>query len=300
MVKKRYKANYKHYLILYALVLPAIAIIGIFKYIPFVSSVYRSFFNWNGANINIFIGFDNYIELFQDRAFHAAVQNILYVGVFIIVVNLIFPFLAAELVHNVRHKRLQNFFKLGFIVPMVVPAMVITLLWRWILGGEFGALNMPLHEIGMGELARPWLGMPQTALTAMLFIGFPWIAGLPFLLYLAGLQNIPTELYEVADIEGMNPLQKLWYLDIPLIASQRKLVITFMTIQAFQFFEQPFILTRGGPGTSTLTPALFLYQQAFERNMFGYSASVGVVLFLFVIMLTFINQRVMKDSERMD
>ena len=300
MIKKRSFVNYRHYMILYALVFPAIAIIGIFKYIPFVSSVYRSFFNWNGANINIFIGFDNYRNLFADRAFHAAAQNILYVGVFIVVVNIIFPFLAAELVHNVKNTRMRNFFKLGFIVPMVVPGMVIILLWRWILGGEFGALNMFLNEIGLSHLARPWLGMPQTALTSMLFIGFPWVAGLPFLLYLAGLQAIPTELYEVADIEGMNPLQKLWYLDIPLVSSQRKLVIIFMTIQAFQFFEQPFILTRGGPGTTTLTPALFLYQQAFERNMFGYSASIGVILFLFVIILTFVNQRFMKDSERMD
>jgi ABC-type sugar transport system permease subunit len=183
---------------------------------------------------------------------------------------------------------------------MVVPAMVITLLWRWILGGEFGALNMFLNQIGLEQLARPWLGMQETALTSMLFIGFPWIAGLPFLLYLAGLQAIPKDLYEVADIEGMNAFQRLWYLDIPLIASQRKLVITFMTIQAFQFFDQPFILTNGGPGTSTLTPALFLYQTAFDRNQFGYSASIGVVLFLFVITLTVINQRFMKDSERMD
>ena len=300
MIKKQSKVKARHYLILYAFILPAIAIIGIFKYIPFVSSIYRSFFNWNGANINIFIGFDNYINLFGDRAFHAAVQNILYVGLFIIIVNLIFPFFAAELVHNVKNRRFQNFFKLGFIVPMVVPAMVITLLWRWILGGEFGALNMLLNQVGLGELARPWLGMQETALTSMLFIGFPWVAGLPFLLYLAGLQSIPKDLYEVADIEGMNKWQKLWYLDIPLVASQRKLVITFMTIQAFQFFDQPFILTNGGPGTSTLTPALFLYQTAFDRNQFGYSASIGVVLFLFVIMLTIFNQRVMKDSERMD
>ena len=300
MTKKRGATNYRHYLILYVLILPAIVIIGTFKYIPFVSSVYRSFFNWNGAHINIFVGLDNYITLFRDIHFHAAARNILYVGVFTVVVNLIFPFIAAELVHNVRNRRMQNFFKLSFIIPMVVPAMVITLLWRWILGGDFGAFNMLLNQIGLGNLARPWLGLPQTSLTAILFIGFPWVSGLPFLLYLAGLQSIPTELYEVAGIEGATPWQRLWYLDIPLISSQRKLVITFMTIQAFQFFDRPFVLTGGGPGTATLTPALFLYQRAFDRNQFGYASSVGVVLFLFVIGLTFFNQRFMKDSERAD
>ena len=297
---KRGTLNLKHYLILYLLVFPAIAIIGIFKYIPFVSSVYRSFFNWNGAHINIFVGFENYITLFRDIHFRSAARNVLYVGVFTIVVNLIFPFLAAEFVHNVRNKRVQNFFKMSFIVPMVVPAMVITLLWRWILAGDFGAFNILLNQIGLGNLARPWLGLPSTSLTAMLFIGFPWVSGLPFLLYLAGLQSIPTELYEVADIEGVSPLQRLIYLDIPLISSQRKLVITFMTIQAFQFFDRPFVLTSGGPGTSSLTPALFLFQRAFDRNQFGYASSVGVVLFLFVISLTFFNQRFMKDSERAD
>ena len=300
MKKRKIKFGIKHYIILYALVLPAITVIGIFKYIPFGSSVYRSFFNWNGANINIFVGFQNYINLFQDRMFITAFRNIMFVGVFIVVVNLIFPFLAAELVHNIRSRRGQNFFKLSFIAPMVVPAMVITLLWRWILGGEFGALNMFLNQIGLDHLARPWLGTPQTALTSMLFIGFPWIAGLPFLLYLAGLQAIPKDLYEAAALEGLGPLKRIWYLDIPLIASQRKLVVTLMTIQAFQFFDQPFILTSGGPGMTTLTPALFLYQTAFERNQFGYAASIGVVLFLFVIILTFFNQRFLKDSERLD
>jgi ABC-type sugar transport system permease subunit len=285
---------------MFLFILPAVLIISIFKYYPFASSLYHSFFNWNGANINIFLGFKNYLDLFRDSFFHAAFGNILKVCAAVLCINLFFPFCAAELINNLESKRARNFFRLGFIVPMVIPGTVITLLWRWIFAGDYGVLNMLLKNIGLNNLTVPWLGTPKTALGAIVCIGFPWISGLSFLLYLSGLQAIPRDLYEMADIAGLSRWKRLVYIDIPLVASQRKLVITYMLIQGFQMFEQPFILTYGGPGNATLTPALLIYKQAFDNNQFGYSSATGVVLFVVVMIITLINQHFLRENERGD
>ena len=280
----------------YLFVLPALLVITIFKYYPFLTSIYQSLYEWNGANIHIFRGIENYLELFQDDVFWQSMVNILKICIFTVVINLIFPFVAAELVANMNGK-MQNFFKIGFIVPMVVPGMVVTLLWRWILAGDSGIVNMILEKIGLGNLVTPWLATSATSLWAILAIGFPWISGLPFLLYLAGRQGISNDLYESASLEGASTWQKIRYIDIPLLSSQRKLVITYMLIQAFQLFDRPMILTNGGPGTSSMTPALYLYQKAFNNNEFGYSATIGVVLFVTVLAVTIFNQKVVKEQD---
>lgn len=291
---KQIKKNRVFYLFL----LPAILVITVFKYYPFMTSVYQSLYNWNGANVHVFNGLENYIDLFQDRSFQSSIINILKVCLATAVINLTFPFIAAEIVTNLRGKK-QNFFKMGFIIPMVVPSMVVILLWKWILAGDYGVLNMLLRAVGMDALVTPWLAKSSTALWSIIAINFPWIAGLPFLLYLTGLQNISEDLYEAAELEGAGRFQRIFYIDIPLLASQRKLVVTYMLIQAFQMFDQPFVLTSGGPGTSTLTPALYIYQRAFNYNQFGYSAAVGVVLFIAVVIITVLNQKFMKESDNM-
>lgn len=280
----------------YLFVLPAIVLITVFKYYPFLQSVYQSLFQWNGANIHIFNGLDNYLQLFRDEMFRDALVNSVIYSLARVLVNLFFPFIAVELVAYMKGKK-QNFFKMGFIIPMVVPMMVVTLLWQWILAGDYGVLNMGLRALGLERLVTPWLAKSSTALGAILAIGFPWISGLPFLIYLAGRQNISGTLYESAGIEGAGVWQKIRYIDIPLMASQRKLVIMFIFINSFQIFEMPLVLTNGGPGTATLTPALYLYQKAFNENEFGYSATVGTIVFFILLMVTVFNQVVLKDRE---
>lgn len=297
--KRSLKSRFIKNKVFYLFLLPAVLVITIFKYYPFLTSVYQSAFNWNGANIHIFNGLKNYAAVFQDKAFYSSMFNIVKVCMATAAINLVFPFLAAEIVTNLKGVRKQNFFKMGFIIPMVVPSMVVILLWKWILAGDYGVLNMLLRAVGLENMTRPWLAESSTALWSVIAINFPWIAGLPFLLYLTGKQNISEDLYEAADLEGAGLLHKIRYIDIPLLASQRKLVVTYMLIQAFQMFDQPFVLTNGGPGTSTLTPALYIYQRAFNYNQFGYSSAVGVILFVIVVAVTFFNQKFLKESDNM-
>lgn len=299
MEKKKVVEKIWKYRSAYLFVLPAILLVTVFKYYPFITSIYRSLFQWNGANIEIFNGIGNYIELFQDKKFWTSMLNAIIFSFARVAINIVVPFLAMELVANLKGRK-QNFFKMGFIIPMVVPMMVITLLWKWILAGDYGIINMALRNIGLEEFITPWLSNSSTALGGLVAIGFPWISGLPFLIYLAGRQEIPEALYESASLEGAGVIRKIIHIDIPLLASQRKLIITYMFIFSFQIFEVPLVLTNGGPGMATLTPALYLYQKAFNDNAFGYSATIGVVLFLLLFIVTNINQRLIKDNGSRD
>jgi ABC-type sugar transport systems, permease components len=284
----------------YAFLLPAILLLSTIKYYPFFTSVVESLFDWNGVNINRFIGFGNYAELLGDEKIRVAFANVFKISTATIAIQLTLPLLAALLVFRIRNGTLQNFLKVGFIVPLVVPMMVLVLLWRWMYSGDFGLVNQLLEAIGLAGWKHSWLGDPSTALWAIVFVGFPWVAGLPFLLYLAGLQSISSDLYEVADLEGAGPIRRLLSIELPLLASQIRLVLMYAVLQAFQLFEAPYILTNGGPGISTITPALHIYDQAFNYGRFGYASSIGVLLFAVLLALTLVIQRSVKNTDKID
>lgn len=284
----------------YAFLLPAILLLSTIKYYPFFTSVVESLFDWNGVNINRFIGFGNYAELLGDEKIRVAFANVFKISTATIAIQLTLPLLAALLVFRIRNGTLQNFLKVGFIVPLVVPMMVLVLLWRWMYSGDFGLVNQLLEAIGLAGWKHSWLGDPSTALWAIVFVGFPWVAGLPFLLYLAGLQSISSDLYEVADLEGAGPMRRLLSIELPLLASQIRLVLMYAVLQAFQLFEAPYILTNGGPGISTITPALHIYDQAFNYGRFGYASSIGVLLFAVLLALTLVIQRSVKNTDKID
>lgn len=288
------------YRIAYLFLLPTLLLLGSIKYFPFFTAFVESLFDWNGININTFIGLKNYEELLQDKKVAVAFANVFKISAFTLIVNLTLPMLAAVLVFRIRNIRLQNFLKVGFIVPLVVPMMVLVLMWRWMYSGDFGLINQLLDLIGMGSLKHSWLGDPATALWAIIFVGFPWVAGLPFLLYLSGLQGISEELFEVSQIEGVGPFRRFWSIELPLMASQIKLVLMLTLIQAFQVFEAPYVLTNGGPGITTMTPALHIYDQAFNYSRFGYASSIGVAMFAILIVLTVIIQKFVKTADKID
>lgn len=284
----------------YLFLVPIYALMIIFKYVPFFNAVINSFFKWNGGNVREFIGLQNYITLFHDSQFGVSLLNCLIICIANLAIALTMPLLAAELLFAVRSRRSQYFLRTAITFPMVVPGVVVILLWKWILGGDTGILNNVLASIGLENLVSPWLGSSKTALFSVILIGFPWVSGLNFLLYYGALQGVPGELLEAAKIDGTNIFQRFFRIDLPMLASQTKLVITLCLINSVQVFETIFILTKGGPGGATMVPSILLYEAAFSYKKFGYSAAIGVVMFLLVLLLTAINQRFLKDTEKMN
>ncbi len=293
--RKRFKIHVKAYLFL----VPIFVSMGLFKYVPFFTAIGKSFYEWNGANINRFVGLDNYTRLFRDGDFHTSLANIgLFTGSFI-VINLAFPLFAAVVVSHIVSTKVQNVVKTLFLVPLVVPYIIIYLLWRWIYMGD-GVINQFLTAIGLESWTQAWLGDSDLALWSLVFVGFPWIGGIYFLIYLAGMITISPELYEVGRIDGVGKWGRFWRIELPLIRNQIRLVVILAFINQFQSFENVLVLTNGGPGFSTLTPALYLYKRGFEYNEFGYASAIGVAVFAILAAVTLIINKSIRTADTLE
>ena len=291
------KKSFQRKIVPYLFLLPLFVLLGIFKFYPSASAIVRSFFDWNGGAQSTFVGFAIYVRMFQYEIFGKSLVNLLIISIASILKVITIPLLIAELVVRIKSKRLSDAYKYIFIIPMVIPTMVITLLWQWIYDYN-GLLNGLLNALGLSGLANTsWLGSERTALGSIIGFNFPWIAGIQFLIFLSGLQNIPSSLYEAADLEGVTWFQRLFRIDIPLLAGQfRYLIITTLTT-SFQAFEYVLVLTNGGPGTSTMVPALYLYQESFSYFRMGYACALGTALFVIILLLTAAGMKFIGGSE---
>jgi raffinose/stachyose/melibiose transport system permease protein len=280
----------------YLLLIPTFALLLTFNYYPAASAIYHSFFEWNGVNVLKFIGLRNFVEMMQDPTIHVSFLNVVKLTVTVLIISLTFPLMGAELIYHLKDTRFAYFYRVLFVIPLVVPSLVTILIWRFIYNPNIGLLNQLLKAIGAGSLARPWLGDFDLALFAVIFVGFPWVAGFAMLIYLAGLQNIPTSVIEAAILDGVTPISRFTRIELPLIAAQLKLIAILTLIGAIQGFVNIFVMTNGGPGEATMVPGLHLYKNAMYYNKMGYASAIGTFLFVVILALTYINLRYIRSS----
>lgn len=283
----------------YLFLIPILLFLCTFKYFTFFTALWESFFNWNGANVNKFVGLDNFVKLFGDSTFGRSMLNVSIMTVCNVIIALTFPLCAAIMVFSCKRKRISNFFKIMYIIPMVVPTLVVYLMWKWIYAYDTGAVNQFLRALGMDGLVHSWLGDSHTALAAIIMIGFPFIGafGLQFLVYLGGLLNIPVDILESTSMDGIRWWQTIRYIQIPMLKPQLKMFLMLAIIDSMQVFENVLVLTDGGPGRSTIVPALYMYKQAFTHNRMGYASAIGVVLFVIVLIFTIINYKYVNTED---
>lgn len=274
----------------YLFVLPTVILLCIFNYYPAFSGLYHSLFDWYVGGESRFIGFRNFIEILTDKNFHVSVINVIKLTIWnILVPTLIIPIFIAELIFNLHSYKAKYIYRILVITPMVIPGIVNLLIWQFIYDADYGLLNSILKWMGLGHLTRAWLGDPNTALYAIMAIGFPWIGGTTVLIYLAGLMNIPSSVFDAALIDGVIGLKRFFSIDLPLITGQIKLNLILALIGSIQGYGTMLVLTGGGPGISTLVPGLYMYQFAFNYGRMGFASAVGVILFVVILFLTIIN-----------
>ena len=199
--------------------------------------------------------------------------------------------IGAELIFNLPSK-LGNVWKYLFIIPMIVPFTVSILIWGFIYNPYLGVLNQFLSIIGLGNFTLPWLGSSNTVLYAVALVGFPFMGTLQFLIILTSLQSIDSSILDASRIDGASILKRIFRIDLPLIMDKIILAIMLTIIGDFQAFTNFFILTGGGPGTSSLVPALYLYDAAFQRGTLGYACTIGVILAIISLAIIFVIQKV--------
>jgi raffinose/stachyose/melibiose transport system permease protein len=280
----------------YLLLFPSFALVFIFNYYPAASALFHSVFEWNGANVQRFIGLGNFAAMLKDPTLMGSVVNLVRLALFSLAVNLTFPLLAGALIFHLRDLRLAYIYRVLFVIPLVVPTMVVLGIWKSIYAPHIGLLNALLKVAGLGHIARPWLGDFKLALYAIMFIGFPWVAGMSTLIYLAGFQAIPSELLDAASIDGAGTWKRFWQVEIPLVMSQIKLIVILTVIGAMQNFSTIMVMTNGGPGTVTMVPGLWLYRNAMYYNKMGYACAIGTALFAITLTLTYLNMRYLRSS----
>jgi multiple sugar transport system permease protein/raffinose/stachyose/melibiose transport system permease protein len=285
----------------YAWLAPIFLALGVFVYYPPLSAMYHAFFDWNPSGQSTFVGLGNFQLMLSDNVLGQSFINMAKLLAFGLVVGVTVPLLVAEMIFAVRGAGAQYAYRLLFLIPVVAPGVVVILLWRFIYDPNVGLLNDLLGAVGLGGLQHAWLGEFGTALYALMFIGFPFVSGTSVLIYLAGLINIPTEVLEAAQLDGVTGLRRIWSIDVPLLLGQIKLFIVLGIIGIVQGFGTQLILgTDGGPGYATEVPGLKMYQEAFEGSRFGYASAIGLVLFIIVLVFTIISFTVIRPSSEFE
>lgn len=265
----------------YLFILPWLLGLVIFVLGPIIISFYYSLTDFDVVRSPIFTGAENYTRLLGDRLFW---QSLKVTSIYVFVstpLALIFSFALAMLMN--QQVRWQGLWRTLFYIPTLVPVIASTMLWLWIFNPEFGLLNTMLRYVGIdGPL---WLGHSRWALPSLILMSL-WTVGGPMLIYLAGLQGIPSDLYEAADVDGAGPWSKFRAVTLPMMTPVIFFNLIMNMIGAFQVFAQPFIMTQGGPRYATLFYVLYLYQNAFQFFRMGYAAALAWVLFLVILVLT--------------
>jgi raffinose/stachyose/melibiose transport system permease protein len=264
--------------------LPAFLMLGLFAYWPLASAFRLALYESDGLGYSRFTGVQHFAEIAKDPLFW---KGFAIIGLFALGLPLqVFgPFLGAKLIHLLASRRAAFFYRTVLVIPVVVPMMTGVLIWRNFYSPE-GAVNRLLAAVGLPELATTWLGNTYTVIPAVIFMGVPWMGGIPMLLYLAGFINIPKNLYEAALLDGASQWDILRCIEMPLLATQFRLVTILACLALIQSYENILVLTNGGPGNATLVPALYLFKNGFEYGRLGYASALGFILFVLSLMLT--------------
>lgn len=268
----------------YLYILPALIVYAAFLLYPFGQSVWLSFVHWDGLTVATPAGFDNYRALFSDASLRAPFLHALLLLVFYAALPVAIGLLLAALMSRVRIRGM-TFFRTVLFLPQVLALIVVGVAWRSILAPD-GLLNDALRAVGLGGLARPWLGDYTWALPAVGIVG-TWVGtGLCMVLFLAGAQRIPRELYEAARMDGAGPLREFLTVTLPGLRPQIAVALTLTIVAGLRNFDLIYITTSGGPGNATSVPAYEVYHRAFETNQVGSAAAVGVALTVLIFVLT--------------
>jgi len=284
-----------HSRVSYLLILPTIILLLIFNYYPALSGLYHAFTQWNPGFETKWIGLDNFHTLVNSPYFFVGITNavILAISAFL---KLAIPLLVAELIFHIRSHIVSYSMRTLFVIPLVLPSVVTILLWVNIYDPNIGLLNQSLHALGLDTLARSWLGDRNTALPAIITIGFPWVSPFALLIFYGGLVSIPDELFDAAKVDGANAWTRFWRVDIPMLIGQLRLLVILAFIGSMQEFQSIFLTTGGGPGSVTYTPALELYYQATRFSNFGVASAMGTVLFIVILGGTILNLRAVRSQ----
>jgi ABC-type sugar transport system permease subunit len=297
-VRREAQVSLRQHLTGWAFALPFVIIFLVFMAGPIAASLVLSFTDFGLRDLRNplgtdFIGLDNYIELLGDPTFRVALLNTAYFVVVGVPLTLILG-LAVALALDRGIRRFRTIFRVGYYLPVVTSIVAVAVVWRFVLNPDYGLLNMTLGAIGLQ--GKDWLGDPELAMPSLIVMAAWRNLGFAMVLFLAGLQTIPVQLYEAASIDGAGRWAAFKSVTLPLLRPTLLFAVVITTIGYLQVFEEPFVMTDGGPLDRTLSVSMFMYEEGFEFFHQGYAAAIAWVLFLLVAIVAVVQFRLLRSQ----
>ncbi|MFO1424629.1 MAG: sugar ABC transporter permease [Candidatus Competibacteraceae bacterium] len=264
---------------------PALLLIAVFFFLPVLAALLLSFTDFDiyalgDLNRLRFVGFANYLQLLQSPLFWTALGNTFYFvlvgGPLSVAISL-----GAALLVNARLTRFPGFFRAAFFLPVVTTLVAVAVAWRYLYHPRYGLLNYGLSLLGIDPI--DWLGDPDWAMPAIILMAVWKNFGFNMIIFIAGLQNIPPQLYEAARIDGADAWRRFRYITLPLLGPTFLFVALMTMIGYFQVFAEPYVMTEGGPANRTLSVVLLMYQEGFRWWNMGYASAAAFVLFVLIL-----------------
>ncbi|MEC1777302.1 carbohydrate ABC transporter permease [Bacillus mojavensis] len=281
----------------YLFLLPALVFL-LFVYIPIFENVFLSLFQWSSFSPEkTFIGLKNYVELFRDPVFYQALTNNVLYAVISIVCQVFGGLILAVVLEDKLVRKWSPFFRTVFFLPVVISMTVIALLFDFIYNPETGLLNQLLQAVGLDQLTRAWLGDDSTAMLSVIFVSQWQSVGYIAMLYIVSIQKIPDELYEAARLDGAGKIQQFFHITIPQTKEMSFVAVVMTLTGAFTVFNEPYILTGGGPGNASEVLSTFLYKSAFTKDMMGYASAIATVVLIITLALSLMQMKFFKTGK---
>lgn len=278
-------------------VLPILIGFLVFVVFSIIYSMAISLTQWDLLTPQVFVGFENYVEIFKDARFYQVLYNTLYFVIGIVPPVLLFSMLMAIGI-NGKVNKLTNFFKLSFFAPSITSTIAIGMIWLWIFNPTNGMINTILYSLGITNVPQ-WLQSVVWAKPALIIMRIWQMSGYYMILFLAGLQTIPQTLYEAAEVDGAKKWKKFRYITVPMLSNTTFFATIMLIIEAFNIFEAIYVMTEGRPAGSTNTLLYYIYYNGFQAYRMGYASALAWILFAMVFALTLVQFKLRnkKDTE---
>lgn len=271
-------------LLAYLFLLPTILGIMVFTAGPIISSLGLSFYSWNVITPAEFVGLDNYRRLIGDPTVRVSFLNTAKFVVLAVTLQLSLALFLAMAVQQKMPTWLRYFFRSAFFLPVLTSAASISIVLAYMFHREFGVINYYLGIIGIKPV--PWLNSARWALITVV-LTYVWQGlGFTFIVFTGGLNNMPADILEAADVDGARGWRRLWHITLPLLSPTILFAAVIGVINALQVFAEPYVLTKGGPGDASRTVVLTIYETAFKNLELGYGSAIAMILFIVIMLVT--------------
>lgn len=279
----------------YLFMLPFLLFFVGFVVYPMFMCIYTSFFDATMNRDDIFIGFQNYVDLFNDPVFWKALTNTLIIVVVSVPVTCAFSLWIATLISKMNVTA-TSAFRCIFYLPVVTGSVAVTMVWKWMFNNYYGILNYLGKGAGLLDKNINWLGDPKYALGCIILILLTTSVGQPIVLYVSALDNVDRSLVEAAHVDGATETQAFWKIKWPQMMPTTLYILVITTINSFQCFALIQLLTSGGPKNSTMTIMYYIYYNAFKQYKYGYGNAMGVILAIIIAILSAVQFRMGKEK----